>query len=262
MKYGVVYRFKPQHKINGSLFYCFEYFKFLRQYIDIKFYLVDIAPKDLQLIFRLFEDKYNASLDGIIPISLINLYKEKLDRTLVLDIRTFRDCKEFLTGEVHCFSNETHDMFRYKNNRTVVYYGSYPYQQFDTYCILKLNFEIFKPLEREGYGVFVSGLDMDFIHNNLEKWKNMFNRPIIMKKSYEGIGNLFDKIDAIHYVHTRQDTNNRIIPEAFFYNKKITVEEFCNVEDSIKYRYEDIQQNGLSNYSITESDVMVQACLI
>jgi len=261
MNYGVVYKFKPHNKINGTLFYCFEYFKFLRKYVDAKFYIVGINEQDLNLITGILSDKYNTTVDNFIPVTLTELYKANLDRTLILDINTFYDCKEFLTNEVHCFSNDTHDMFRYKNNRTVTYYGLYPYQRYDVECILKLNFEIFRPLTQQGYGVFISALDQKYVRMRVHQWEKEFNRPIMIKKSHGGIGNLFDHIDAVHYVHTERDTNNRIIPEAFFYGKTVTLEEPYTEVDSIRLRYDDIVANGLGNYTLTDKDPMVQAWL-
>jgi len=261
MKHGVVYKFKPHNKINGTLFYCFEYFKYLRKSIDTKLYIVDIAPADLQLVVDILADKYNTPIDNIVPVKLVDLYKLQLDRTLILDVNTFYDCKEFLTNEIHCFSNDSHEMFRYKNSRTVTYYGSYDYQNYDQFCYLKLNFEIFKQLQAQGNSVFISALDQKYIRFNLERWKKEFNKPIILKKSHSGVGNLFDLVDSVHYVHTSRDTNNRIIPEAFFYGKQVTIEQVHPELDSIKLRYDDIAANGLGNYTITDNDAMVQACL-
>jgi hypothetical protein len=262
MNHGVVYKFKPHNKLNGTLFYCFEYFKFLRKYIDTKFYIVGINNKDLDLVLEVFAGKYNTTIDNIIPISIIDLYKLKLDRTLILDVNTFYDVKEFLTNEIHCFSNDTHEMFRYKNDRSVTYYGHYHYQRFDVKCLLKLNFEIFHPLTQQGYGVFISALNQKYIRLNIERWEEEFGRPIIIKKSHSGYGNLFDMIDSVHYVHTERDTNNRIIPEAFFYNKPVSIEEpLYDGIDSIRMRYDDITANGLANYTISENDAMVAACL-
>jgi hypothetical protein len=262
MNYGVVYKFKPHNKLNGTLFYCFEYFKFLRKYIDVKFYIVGINSKDLKIVLDVFAGKYNTTFDNIIPISIIDLYKLKLDRTLILDVNTFYDVKEFLTNEIHCFSNDTHAMFRYKTDRLVTYYGHYHYQKFDVDCLLKLNFEIFRPLTQQGHGVFISALNQKYIRLNIERWEEEFNRPIIIKKSHSGHGNLFDMIDSIHYVHTERDTNNRIIPEAFFYNKPISIEEpLYDGVDSIRMRYNDIVANGLANYTVSENDAMVTACL-
>lgn len=263
MKLGVVYKFKQHNKINGTLFYCFEYFKFLRRYQDVKFYIVDISSNDLTLVRDVLTKKYNTDLDNIVPIKLTQLYSLKLDRTLVLDVDTFYKVKEFLTNEIHCFSNDTHDLFRYRNDRKVTYYGSYDYQRFDEFCYLKLNFDIFQPLQQQGYGVFVSALNQKYIGSNLSRWQQEFSpRPIIVKKSHSGYGNLFDMIDHVHYVHTQQDTNNRIIPEAFYYGKTVSIEEpLYSGIDSIQLRYQDIKKHGLSNYTMTEDDAMVAACL-
>lgn len=261
MKHGVVYKFKPHNKINGTLFYCFEYFKFLRKFVDAQFYIVGINNQDLALVHDILASKYNTTVDNIVPVTLSELYLKRLDKTLILDVNTFVNCKEFLTNDIHCFSNDTHDMFRYRNSRTVTYYGSYPYQQYDKFCYLKLNFEIFQPLAQQGHGVFVSALDQKYIRLNIDRWKEQFARPVILKKSHSGVGNLFDLIDAVHYVHTQQDTNNRIIPEAFYFGKEVTIEEVYTGLDSIRLRYDDIVANGLRNYTLTEQDEMVQACL-
>jgi hypothetical protein len=260
MKIGVVYKFKPQNKINGTLFYCFEYFKFLQKYVDLNFYIVGISAADLEQVIKLFKKKYDADTDRIIPLRLIELYSLNLDRTLILDVNTFYDCKEFLTNEIHCFSNEPHEMFRYSNDRTVTYYGSYSYQNYDVFNYLKLNFEIFKPCKSQS-GVFVSCLDPKYIRFEYERLQQQFNRPIILKKQHAGVGDLFDQIDAVHYIHVVRDTNNRIIPEAFFHDKAVTIEEVHTELDSIRLRYNDIVENGLGNYTLTDADKMVQACL-
>ena len=85
--------------------------------------------------------------------------------------------------------------------------------------------------------------------------------PIIIKKSHSGQGNMFENIDGVHYVHTQRDTNNRIIPEAFFYGKTVTIEDLHPEIDSIKLRYEDILANGLKNYTLTEDDIIIQAMI-
>lgn len=260
MKWGVVYKFKPQNKINGTLFYCFEYFRFLRKFVDAKFYIVGINDVDLKNVLAIFQEKYNTSFDNIIPIKLTELYKIQLDQTIVLDIMSFYDCKEFLTGSIHCYSNESHSMFRYKNDRSVTYYGSYDYQNYDVFSYLKLNFEIFKPFGSIP-GVFVSSPDPNHIRLNLENYKEKFKKPIILKKNYVGNGNIFEMIDAVHYVHTSQDRDNRIIPEAFFYSKDVTIEDLYTEIDSVQLRFQDCRKNGLKNYTLTEQDEIIQACL-
>jgi hypothetical protein len=110
--------------------------------------------------------------------------------------------------------------------------------------------------------VFVSCLDPKFIRYEYERLKKQFNRTILLKKQHTGMGDLFDHIDAVHYIHVVRDTNNRIIPEAFFHGKTVTIEEPHALEpDSIRFRYDDIVANGLGNYTLTEHCPMVQACL-
>jgi hypothetical protein len=261
MKIGVVYKFKPYNKINGTLFYCFEYFKFLQKYVDLQFYIVGISASDLELVINILKDKYNTSVTGIVPIKLVELYRLNIDKTLVLDVKSFYECKEFMTNEIHCFSNEPHDMFRYSNNRSVVYYGTYTYQNYDVFNYLKLNFEIFKTCTNKP-GVFVSCLDQKYIQFEYDRLQKQFNRPIILKKQHVGIGDLFDHIDAVHYIHVVRDTNNRIIPEAFFHGKAVTIEEACTELDSIQLRYTDIVANGLGNYTLTDADEMIKAMLV
>lgn len=262
MNLGVVYKLKPSKKINGSLFYCFEYYQFLKKYLDIKFYLVDTNSKDLELIKKILFSKYKLNVDDIITVSTIQLYKLKLDRTLIFDIKTFEDCKEFLTNEIHCFSNESNNLFRYKNDKKVIYYGIYPYQSYDVECMLKLNFEIFPPLENQGYGVFISAASQDYLVSNFVRWKEKFKKPIIIKRNNEGVGNIFELIDSVHYAHTHLDRNNRIIPEAFFYKKDISIEEPFNLKpDSSNFRYSDILENGLKSYTLTEECPIIQAFL-
>jgi hypothetical protein len=260
MKIGVVYKFKPQNKINGTLFYCFEYFKFLQKYVDLDFYIVGISASDLEQVIELLNTKYDTDTEHIVPLRLIELYSLNLDRTLILDVNTFYDCKEFLTNEIHCFSNEPHSMFRYSNDRTVTYYGSYTYQNYDVFNYLKLNFEIFKPCASKP-GVFVSCLDLKYIGSEYERLQRQFDRPIILKKQHTGIGDLFDQIDAVHYIHVVRDTNNRIIPEAFFHGKQVTIEEVYTELDSIQLRYNDIVSNGLGNYTLADTDEMIKAII-
>jgi len=261
MKTGVVYKFKKDKKLNGTLFYCFEYYSFLRQFIDINFYIVGIDTGDLELVRNIFLQKYNADPSNIIPIKLTELYALQLDKTLVLDVMTFYDCKEFLTNSVHCYSNDSHRMFRYKNDRTVTYYGSYPFQNYDIFTYLKFNFDIFKPSPITKSAVFISCIDEKYIEHRMPEYEKQFNKPIILKKFNSGVGNIFDYVDAVHYVHMTLDKNNRIVPEAFYYDREVTIEETVDFVDSVRLRYDDIKANGLRNYILTKDDLIVQEFL-
>lgn len=251
----IVYKWQPYNKLNGSLFYCFEYASFL----NTNLYIVGIPDKDLSVVKQVFTEKYTNSLDLIKPCTITGLHKLKLKKTITLDIKTFYGLKEFLTGDVHAFSNEPHEMFRYADDqRKVTYYGSYDYQNYDVFNYLKLNFSIFKPLTKEGVGSFVSGAFAWTGSNGItipDKYKGHFH-----KKHDSGYGNIFDMIDTLIYVHTSRDTNNRIIPEAWYYNKTIEIDDLRpDIIDSITMRYNDIKANGLGNYTLTKEDAIVKA---
>jgi hypothetical protein len=109
--------------------------------------------------------------------------------------------------------------------------------------------------------VFISCLDPKYIRFEYDRLQKQFNRPIILKKQHTGIGNLFNYIDAVHYIHVVRDTNNRIIPEGFFYGKTVSIEEVYTELDSIRLRFDDITNNGLGNYTLTDSDEMIKAML-
>lgn len=262
MKLGVVYKFKLGKKINGTLFYCFEYFAFLRQFTDIKFYIVGIEQSDLTMIKRLFSEKYDTSVEGIVPVTATQLYAEKLDRTIILDVMSFYDLKEFLTGEVHCYSNDTHPMFRYKNDRSVTYYGSYDWQPRDVFSYLKLNFGIFKQYESESNAVFLSSVDVDYLRNNYHTYRKQFDVPVLLKQGSLGLGNILEQVNHVHYVHVVLDKNNRIIPEAIYYGKTVSIEDLApEIKDSANLRYEDIISNGLEKYTLSLDDEIVKQCL-
>lgn len=259
MKCGVVYRFKPHNKINGTLFYCYEYCQTMRELADAKLYIIGATPDDMQLINNIFVQKYVNLANNIVPLnSVVELYALQLDRTLVLDVKTFYDVKEFLTNDIVCFSNDTHPMFRYKNDRRVTYYGIYDYQRYDHPAMLKLGFHLFKPCKSQP-GVFVSTVNSAFLKQNRDRLAAQFNKPIILKENQFGAGDIFDKIDAVHYVHYSRDTNNRIIPEAFFHGKIVTMEQPHPLPiDSVQLRYHDIAANGLGRYTLTTEDEMIQ----
>jgi hypothetical protein len=236
----IIYKWQPHNKLNGSLFYCFEYAHFL----NTKLYIVNINDDDLSLITKIFEEKYTASPDIIVPITRINFFRLKLTKAVFLDIKSWYGLKEFVTGDIHVFANEPHEMAS-----GATYYGSYEYQDYDVFNYLKINFNIFKPLNSGGTGTFVSG---PFIPSEY--------KGDMYKKHDSGVGNIFELVDTLTYVHTSIDTNNRIIPEAFYYNKKIIIDDRVpTLIDSITLRYNDIMENGLGNYTLTEEDAIVKA---
>lgn len=262
MKYGIIYKFRPHKKVNGTLFYCYEYCQFLRNYVDATLYIVGINRQDLDDIIAIFSKKYAAPIANIVPVETVtSVYNLKLNRTVILDVATFYDIKEFLTDEVFCYSNDTHAMYRYRDGRSVTYFGSYDYQPHDVYSTLKLNFHIHAHCTHKP-GVFVSSPDMAYIHTHVDDYRQRFGKPIITKAPNVGIGDVFNHIDTVLYVHTGLDKNNRIIPEAFFHNKQLVIDQPWSVPtDSVLLRYQDIKQHGLRKYTLTNDDELMQLCL-
>lgn len=248
---GVVYKWNLYNKLNGSLFYAYEY----AVYLSTELYIVGISNTDLDLVKTIFNQKYSIEVGNITAVKLTDLYRLDLQKTLLVDVKSFYAVKEFLSGDSHVFSNEPHSMFRYKNNRKVTYYGSYDYQNYDIFNYLKLNFSIFKQIQKSGNKTFVSGpLD------GLSEYSSTDN--VIKKEHHSGRGDLFELISSLVYVHTSRDTNNRIIPEAFYYNKKINIiEQASNIIDSVTLRYNDIKDKGLFNYTLSCDDMMIQGML-
>jgi hypothetical protein len=142
-------------------------------------------------------------------------------------------------------------------NKQIKYYGFYDYQRFDHQVRLKLNFDIFKTLSKvEKDNVFVSSPHVNYASIDLpQELKHL--RPITKNKNSHH-ENLFELFESVYYFHSGLDTNNRLIPECFFYNKKLAIEFNGAFNDSVYLRYTDIKENGLCNYHLTTEDPMIQ----
>lgn len=261
---NVLYYFLDHKKINGTLFYCFEYFVRARSLgQDIKFTIYNISDTDLEMVKTIFRDRYHfdhAYLDHIYGLNSIqNLYKADFARTLILDIHSFNRTYMFIRNDIFCYSNEGHEMVR-SDVKSIRYYGYYPYQRFDSEARLKLNFDIFKPLEgKVENNLLISSLRFNFKDVTLPS--KFRDKPVIYKTAFGHHENLFNKFDTLFYFHSDFDTNNRLIPECFFYGKNIHVHLNDNFDDSISRRYNDIKENGLLNYWLKDDDKMLSEFL-
>lgn len=261
---AIFYFFKKNAKINGTLFYCFEYFAFCRSLnVDVKFYLYQISEKDLDYVKGIFKNKYQVNDDVLNSIEAVNfvneIYQLKIQKALILDIHSFNQIYYFIPCDIICYSNEAHGMIR-SDKKNIEYYGFYKYQNFDVSEKLKLNFNIFKPIkESKEKSVFVSSRLFNYKDFNLPQ--ELADYQIITKHEDEHRENMFELFDTVYYYHSALDTNNRLIPECFFYNKKIVIEYNGKYDDSIYLRYTDIKENGLAPYTLDENDLMVKGFL-
>lgn len=258
----VIYLFKQHQKINGTLFYCFEYFLYAKKLDpNVRYAIYDISDKDLQMVKDMFQDRYLFDPDYLRDIISVNSIKALYDldctKVLILDIHTLENLHAFLRADIVCYSNDTHSMLR-SEVKKITYYGFYDYQRFDHQARLKLNFESFRPLDSEKVqeGLLVSSRLYNY--RDIQIPEELKHLKLITKKESEHHQNIFEIFDTLYYYHSAHDTNNRLIPECFFYKKKIILE--CNGvhNDSIYLRYADILENGLGNYTLDASDPMLR----
>lgn len=257
---AVLYTFKDQNKINGTLFYCLEYFAMARTLdSSVSFFIYNISSKDFEIVLNMFKNKYDLPADFYKHIHAINgvkdLYAIDAMSYLILDIHSFNQIYYFLKAPIHCYSNENHKMIR-SVEKPIKYYGHYEYQRFDIDVKLKLNFDIFKKInDHSDNAVFVSSrLDN---YKDIKYPESLKGLKIFTKNKNQHYPNLYELFDTVYYYHSALDTNNRLIPEAFFYKKKIIIEYSDLPTDSIYLRYEDISKNGLGNYTLSKDDVML-----
>lgn len=261
---AVFYYFKKHAKINGTLFYCFEYYAFLKKNDpEIKFYLYSISEKDLIYTRKVFENRYEVPAEFIQDVVAINevagIHRLPIKKALILDIHTLNQIYYFIPCDIVCYSNEAHEMIR-SDKKSIKYFGYYDYQNFDIKEKLKLNFGIFRKINKTNHNaVFVSSRMFNYKDFSLPK--ELEGYQIITKHEDDHRENMFELFDTVFYFHSALDTNNRLIPESFFYNKRIIIEYNNFYKDSIYLRYEDISKNGLGPYTLDENDLVIKEML-
>ena len=254
--------------LNGTLFYCLEYYLFLKQYIKyLKFYIVDISEQDLKLVYDVFYDKYKKEyIDNlkIIQVKRTEIFSLNLDTLLALDTKTAKHISPFFKNRFLVFCDNIRDL---KKSDNMILYGSYNnYQVYDKYQLLKLGLHFQKKYENKNNKVFISCPDFNKIQNfneiDFNKILNKENYKIYKKKHNKFYKNLFKEVNDIIYIHVELDTNNRIIPEAFYHDVKLYIIDYSkSIIDSITQRYNDIKQNGIQNYIINKNDIIIQDML-
>ncbi len=267
-KIVVLYYWQKFNKINGTLFYCYEYFRQLQQdkliSHEIDFIIIDIPDEDIKIMDKVLNEKYFNYKEDIFTTPLyysrIKLFQQlkEVSKILFLDVSSYSKCNELINikkNKIHLFVDNDNQT---KIHSDVNTYGSYKnYQTYKNECYLKLGFQFMIPslIINHGDEIFVSCPDNTLLP---EKFKTGY----LLKQSTKNIENLFNLISEIIYVHVGLDTNNRIIPEAYWHFKILNVFDLRkDIVDSIQLRYKDIQQNGLKNYSLTKDDLIIKTLL-
>lgn len=254
----VIYGLIQNKKINGSLFYAFEYFAFVKQNtdIDIKFILFDASEDDLNYIKEVFRDKYTVSEDILNcmmyykkPTTLLKL---GIKQAMMFDMRTYSKVRPFIKGKIHCYYNKLD--FHCKQNDKDSFYGFYSYQPSKFQTRLKFYTDIHKTFEEHGDETFISSpwaitediTDIIDVQNPLTKDLNTH------------IDNLFKRINKIIYWHNGTlDANNRIVVEAAIHGIEIDIHFNNNENDSVYERYQALK-DGIHKFVLTTDDIMIK----
>ncbi|WP_412473851.1 hypothetical protein [Halobacteriovorax sp. YZS-1-1] len=177
---------------------------------------------------------------------------------MILDIHTLKLLGETIPCNLVVFSNEGHDMQRYKMKK-VKYFGFYEYQNFDEQELLKFSFGNYKELGKVSDYVFVNTPSLDY--SNIKIPEEYRERNIIYKIANRHHENLHEKFDTmLYYQSAKVDTNNRLVPESLYYKKKVEIFKSV-IQDSVNMRYNDILLNGFEAYHLDEEDKLIQAFL-
>lgn len=255
----LLYKQNEFKRINGTLFYTFEYFIFLKQYVaDLKFFI--ITNSLLDDIKNILTEKYafDASiLQDVLCISKLKYYEMSVQNAMMLDVDTYENIKDFLgkTKNVFVYSHRSHKYLNEKPN--VCFYGWYDYQNFNKKTRLKFHFDSYKLYETLGDKTYLTHLNgnVDNIIHELG-----LNRDTLMyKMPNEHNKSLFKQVGKIVYYHTGcLDTNNRTIVESFIYKIPLELHLRGYTNDSVHERFQSIQQTGLKQFELDVNDVMIK----
>ena len=141
---SIIYYWQKYNKINGTLFYCYEYYKMLQQYIDVNFIIVNCLEDDQKLIYDTFKDKYKDVQEDIVFCKKIQLHNNtKTSKAILfLDVHSYKDTKylyQSINKKVILFKDTHHEDLKIDPN--IITFGIYKYQEpFDHTATLKLNF--------------------------------------------------------------------------------------------------------------------------
>ena len=255
---AIIYSILPSKKINGTLFYCFEYYAFLKQYLpDLKYFLLG-TPDSLAFVKSVFLEKYTvdpALLDDVCLITRTALAVCKLKSLMVLDVRTHEQIKDFTKNiqQVRVYSNKKATA-GYPHH---TFYGWYDnFQTFTIRTRLKFYTDIHTVFGDRGNKTFISVLNCDA--KNVAHDLNIPISEVYVKELNTHHTGLFQNINRIIYWHSgHSDTNNRIIVESYIHNIPLEIYYNNHFSDSIYERATTLQSRGLQEFKLSLDDVLI-----
>jgi len=260
---AVIYSPIRGKRINGTLFYCFEYFAFLKQYVpNLKYFLLDATSADIEWYKGVFKEKYSfdaSILDDIQSVTRTEFATLPVENLLVLDVQTYKRITHFTSRvkQVRAYSDERHGFLNKKPNHT--FYGWYDnYQEFNVRTRLKFFVDIHNRYEHHGDKTFVSNLNGNKDQIIIELKLNP--REVYVKELNKHHSGMFAHINKVIYYHTGfTDTNNRIIVESFIHEVPVVLHLRGYTHDSIKERYDTLVRDGLEPFILTTKDPLIQS---
>ena len=279
----VVYKFQPHNKVNGTLFYCFEYtMQLLELDQNVNFYIYNIKDeKDKVLVEKCFKEKYKEEYYKYFnnvcflkhTVNLAKIARNDLSVFVSFDIKTYNDYSKFAPLNkkfAYINSVKTEECYwsnhiDYSSNTT--FFGFYNYQypskemliKKNSFFIcekLKIGFKYHKQyLKSDNDLVFVSAPNMESLGSKYDCY------PYISKRTYYCFDNIFKNVNFIIYIHNDFDTNNRIIPEAFYHFKKFELIDMVDINDSIKHRLDLCLNDKLCELTLEPSSLIIQSII-
>lgn len=250
---SIIYEVIPDKIINGTLFYCLEYFlTSLEISKDVLLILYCSNKKQENIIKNAFNEKYNSKYlnENLENIKFCYDFKEmnylvQKSRVLFLDIRSFNKFR-FLSKDILVYA---HNSIKIKPEPYIKIYGFFHYQHYNIKNRLKIGFKYHKIFNKNDNLIFDSS-------PNMPKTKNIFKQPNIFF-------NIFKHCSKIAYTQTsKKDTNNRITLEAIYHKKELEI--FFNYKlletfnDSLNDRIKLIYSKRLNLVELNKDDRIIQ----
>jgi hypothetical protein len=264
----ILYNFITQKKVNGTLFYCFEYFIFLNKFKYTEFWIYDISEKDFNYIIEIFKNRYDFDHKLLKQIKIFHI-KDALkapEKVIILDNRTYENLRLFFpNSQVLWQKTEGGHNFRdTKTHENDITFGSYSYQKYEVHQHLQFHFDIYKKIEKSENKIFISSLSItdEQTKNYLRSYNILYNEnKIFFKDNNKHHKNLFENFNVLLYVKNYNlDTNNRLIVESYFYDKIIILVD-KEQNDSAFLRLKKLNEYGIDPFVLTKDNKLIQEYL-
>lgn len=263
----------PRKTISGAIIDAFEYyFAILEHNPDMRMFLIDFNADFQQYLFDIIEERYDLDdlnwKDNIENIRKFNIVKYVFKKVLIVDYTTINKLRGILRAEhidiiteitvisdLHTDNPEY--MFR-KDLYDVTYYGEMPFVYKDAPYRMKLLFDRMKKIDGGRKGYYINS-PRNNNHEFIEELNLDPKLPVYFKQD-EHIKNFFEFFDVFIYYHANKyfDPHPRLFLECAYHDKKVFYYNRYNVKDGSYYRFNDLNDRGLSGRFLNKDDEIVK----